>query len=88
MKKILAIGFIIAGVVISCQKEELTPTKPIVAISKDCNCGLVVSDNVEDYSVVIRNSCSNNEKKFTLQPGDWINAYVGSDYCITNVNNW
>ena len=87
MRKILAIGFIIAGVVISCKKEEITPTKPI-AIGLKCNCGLVVSDNVEDYSVVIRNSCSGNQKKFTLQPSDWMNAYVGSDYCITNVNNW
>ena len=87
MRKIITIGFIIAGVIVSCKKEELTPTKPIVAGLK-CNCGLVVSDNVEDYSVVIRNSCSNNEKKFTLQPGDWMNAYVGSNYCITNVNNW
>jgi hypothetical protein len=80
-KKLIVIGFIIAGVIVSCKKEEITPNKV-------CNCGLVVSDNVQDYSVVIRNSCSGNEKKFTLQPGDWMNAYVGSDYCITNVNNW
>ena len=81
MRKIIAIGFIIAGSIVSCQKEEITPNKV-------CNCGLVVSDNVEDYSVVIRNSCSGNQKKFILQPGDWMNAYVGSDYCITNINNW
>jgi hypothetical protein len=42
MRKILAIGFIIAGVIVSCKKEEITPTKPIVAISKDCNCDRVV----------------------------------------------
>jgi hypothetical protein len=83
MRKIIAIGFIIAGVIVSCKKEEITPN-----LNKVCNCGLVVSDNVQDYSVVIRNSCSGNEKKFTLQPGDWMNAYVGSNYCITNVNNW
>lgn len=56
--------------------------------STDCNCGLVVSDNVKDYSVVIRNKCSGVEQKFYLQAGDWINAFVGSDYCITNVSNW
>ena len=56
--------------------------------SKDCNCGLIVNDNVKDYSVTIRNACSGNEQKFILQPGDWINAHVGSDYCITNVSNW
>ena len=34
MKKILAIGFIIAGVIVSCQKEEITPTIK----EKTCNC--------------------------------------------------
>lgn len=80
-KKILTVGLIITGLIVSCQKEEFKPNEV-------CNCGLVVSDNVSDYSVVIRNSCSGNEKRFYLQPGDWMNAYVGSDYCITNVNNW
>jgi hypothetical protein len=83
MKRIIAIGFIIAGVVVSCKKEEITPNS-----NKVCNCGLVVSDNVQDFSVVIRNNCSGNEKKFILKQGDWINAHPGSDYCITNVNNW
>jgi hypothetical protein len=55
---------------------------------KDCNCGLIVRDNVKDYSVTIRNACSGNEQTFILQPGDWVNAHVGSDYCITNVSNW
>jgi hypothetical protein len=56
--------------------------------AKDCKCGLVLSDNVTDYSVVIRNACSGKEKKFILQPGDWINAQVGSNYCITNATPW
>jgi hypothetical protein len=56
--------------------------------STDCNCGLIVRDNVKDYSVTIRNACSGNEQTFRLQQGDWINAHVGSDYCITNVTNW
>lgn len=80
MKKIILIIAVIA--ISSCQKDDLQPTQKV------CNCGLVVSDNVSDYSVVIRNSCSGNEKKFYLQPGDWMNAYVGSDYCITNVTSW
>lgn len=65
---------------LSCEKEN--PQQQV------CNCGLVVSDDVSDFSVVIRNSCSGNEKKFYLQEGDWMNAYVGSDYCITNVTSW
>jgi len=76
MKKTI-IGLAIILSIASCKKEQTI-----------CNCGLVVSDNVSDYSVVIRNSCSSNEKTFYLQPGDWMNAYVGSDYCITNVTNW
>jgi len=71
-------------IVFSCKKDEIKPNKP----QENCNCGLVVSDNVQDYSVVIRNSCSGNEKRFYLQQGDWMNAHPGSDYCITNVKNW
>jgi hypothetical protein len=78
-KMILSIAVIL---LLSCEKDNPQP------IQEECNCGLVVSDNVSDYSVVIRNSCSGNEKKFYLQEGDWMNAYVGSDYCITNVTSW
>jgi len=77
MKKTLTI-LAVALSIISCKKED----------AKQCNCGLVVSDDVTNYSVVIRNDCSNNQKTFTLQPGDWMNAYVGSNYCITNIGSW
>jgi putative cell wall-binding protein len=77
MKKVLSIA--LASVLLfSCTKEQ----------AKECNCGLVVSDDVADYSVVIRNSCSGNERRFVLQPGDWINAGVGENYCIYNVTSW
>jgi hypothetical protein len=75
MKKVI-LGFVMILSMASCKKDE------------PCNCGLVLSDNVSDYSVVIRNNCSGNEKKFVLQSGDWMNAHVGSDYCITNVSSW
>jgi hypothetical protein len=78
-KMILSIAVIL---LLSCEKDNPQP------IQEECNCGLVVSDNVSDYSVVIRNSCSGNEKKFYLQEGDWMNAYVGSEYCITNIKSW
>ena len=77
MKKTI-LGLAIMLSIASCKKEDV----------KQCNCGLVVSDDVTNYSVVIRNDCSNNQKTFTLQPGDWMNAYVGSNYCITNVSSW
>ena len=63
----------------SCSKEEL---------GADCSCGLIVSDDVNDYSVTIRNACSGNEKRWVLYPGDWMTAYVGSDFCITNAGRW
>jgi len=75
MKKI--IGILLLLTLLSCEKEKV-----------ECNCGLVLSDNVQDYSVVIRNDCSKKEKRFYLQPGDWMNAHVGSNYCITNVSSW
>ena len=75
MKK--TIGIMLLLTLLSCEKEKV-----------ECNCGLVLDDNVSDYSVIIRNDCSKNEKKFYLQPGDWINAQVGSNYCITNVSSW
>ena len=55
---------------------------------KFSNCGLIVSDNVSNYSVDIRNNCSDNVKTFYLSEGDWMNAHPGQDYCITNVTNW
>lgn len=64
----------------SCSKEEEQ--------QQQCNCGLITDDRVSDYSVVIRNSCSGNEKRFILAPGDWVNAHVGSNYCITNSGRW
>ena len=73
----LAAASVALAMMASCKKENQV-----------CNCGLIVSDNVSDYSVVIRNDCSGNEKRFYLQPGDWMSAYVGTNYCITNVTNW
>ena len=78
MKKITLILAIVA-LISSCKKKE---------DEGPCNCGIVQSDNVADYSVVIKNECSSNNKTFTLSAGDWMNAHPGQDYCITNVTNW
>ena len=75
-KTILAIA--IVALISSCKKEETSP----------CNCGIVQSDNASNYSVVIRNECTSNDKTFTLSQSDWMNAYVGSRYCITNSGKW
>jgi len=76
MKKVLLI-LVMALALMSCTKEN-----------EDCNCGLIVSDDGWDYSVIIRNSCSGHEKKFILSEGDWFNAHPGNDYCITNSTGW
>jgi hypothetical protein len=75
MKKVI-LGLAIILSIASCKKDEV------------CNCGLILNDDVSDYSVTIRNKCSGNERKFILEPGDWINAHVGSDYCIYNITSW
>ena len=82
MNKILLLLVSLAVVMFSCQKELVTPNNEV------CNCGLIVSDDVSDYSVTIRNSCSGNLKKFYLLEGDWFHAHPGSDYCISNVTSW
>jgi hypothetical protein len=84
MKKLVLVLGLVA-LTVSCNKEIVTPNNPQNEI---CNCGLIVSDNVSDYSVTIRNSCTDNLKTFYLLPGDWMNAYVGDNYCITNVTGW
>jgi hypothetical protein len=71
----LAAASVALAMMASCKKET-------------CNCGTIMSDRVSDYSIVIRNDCSGNEKRFYLQPGDWMSAYVGTNYCITNVTSW
>lgn len=60
---------------LSCSKEPST-------------CGRIVSDNVHDYSVTIRNSNTNNLKTFYLTEGDWMNAHPGDNYCIYNTTEW
>ena len=76
MKKLLLLSLLLTCM-LSCKKEQ-----------KDCNCGRVMSDDVTNYSVIVRNNCTDNEKTFTLQEGDWMNAYVGSDICLTNEPTW
>jgi hypothetical protein len=75
MKKLTLI-IAMALVVMSCKKE------------KYCNCGEIVSDNVSNYSVTIKNDCTGNYKEFILNESDWMSAYVGKNYCITNSGKW
>jgi len=68
----------------SCQKEDIIP----------CNCGEIVSDDVEYvssdfyYSIDVSNVCTGNVSKFYINQSDWMTAYVGSDFCFTNEPKW
>jgi hypothetical protein len=76
MKKTILTIAVVSALTLSCKKDE------------PCNCGIIQSDNAQNYSVVIKNECSDNNKEFVLSQGDWMNAYVGSRYCITNSGKW
>ena len=79
--KTIILSIAVVALISSCKKKDVKETSP-------CNCGIIQSDNAIDYSVVIKNECSNNNKTFTLSEGDWINAHPGSRYCITNSGKW
>jgi hypothetical protein len=78
MKKTIIIAMFLIGLG-SCKKSDITCNS---------NCGKIMADDVRDYSVLIKNSCTGNQKWFILQRGDWLTAYVGTDYCITNSGTW
>jgi len=80
MRKLLSIVILSVGLM-GCKKEEVTP-------NNTCNCGMIMNDSASNYSVDIKNDCSGNVKTFYLSEADWMTAYVGTNYCITNVANW
>ena len=57
----------------SCSKEE------------DCTCGEITNDGIENdcYYLQIRNDCTGNYKTFCFDQSVWMDAYVGSDFCVT-----
>jgi len=79
MKKLI-VSSIFLATLFSCKKEEIE--------KENCNCGRILSDDVTNYSIKVRNNCTGHEKVFILQEGDWMNAYVGSDICLTNEPTW
>jgi len=78
MKKVIFCMAVATAFLSSCKKEDVTP----------CNCGTILSDNASNYSVDIKNDCSGNVKTWVLSPNDWMTAYVGTNYCITNTTSW
>lgn len=80
MKKVV-IFIMLAISIVSCNKEEE---------NKQCNCGTIANDGIDGscYWLEIRNDCSGNKKKFCFDQDVWMSAYVGSNFCVTNQNQW
>lgn len=68
MKKLILLALLFIG----CQKEEINTNR---------SCGVIVDDNVKDYSITIRKSNGSYET-IVLYPGDWVNAHVGQEICV------
>jgi len=66
MKKVLVLAT--ALTLLSCEKQNQS-------------CGLIIDDNVKDYSITIRKRNGSIET-IVLYPGDWVNAHVGSEICV------
>lgn len=66
MKKLLLVLGL--ATLFSCEKENQS-------------CGLIIDDNVKDYSITIRKSNGSIET-LVLYPGDWMNAHVGNEICV------
>jgi hypothetical protein len=68
---------------IGCNKED-TP-------QQDCVCGTIANDGIDPlgcYWLEIRNDCSGNKKKFCFDEDIWMDAYVGTNFCVTGVSRW
>jgi hypothetical protein len=79
MKKLMMIIMLAIGLT-SCTKEE----------DKQCNCGTIANDGITGtcYWLEIRNDCSGNKKTFCFDQDVWMDAYVGSNFCVSNQGQW
>ena len=81
MKKILLLSLLSFTLIFSCSKDD----------DENCNCGVITNDEINsdgDYTLSIRNSCSNNVETFVFTYDVWFNNYVGDEFCVTNVDSW
>lgn len=78
MKKLMIVMLLAIGLV-SCSKEE-----------EQCNCGTIANDGINGncYWLEIRNDCTGNKKTFCFDQDVWMDAYVGSHFCVTNQGQW
>jgi len=83
MKKITVI-ITMLFVVIGCKKEV-----------ENCNFGTIANDGISTnsdgsscYWLEIRNTCTDNKKKFCFDEDIWMNAHVGEQFCVSNQPTW
>lgn len=79
MKKVV-IFIMLAISIVSCTKEE----------DKPCNCGTILNDGINGscYWLEIENDCTGNRKSFCFDQSVWMDAYVGSNFCVSNQPQW
>ena len=77
MKKIMIVLLTIM-VLASCKKDSL----------KNCKCGVVTDDAIENgnnFTLTIKNDCSDNYKKFYVTLNTWMDGVVGENFCMTEI---
>lgn len=84
MKKLV---FVLAMAFVSCTEEPINP------VNVDCNCGYVVSKDLNfaaysTYSLVMINDCSGNSKRLEVTLEEFNNASEGSTACLTSFDIW
>ena len=81
MKKLkLSLGVLLLltlSILVSCEQQ-------------DCNCGVITNDAIinGEYTLSIRNDCTDNIETFIFSYDVWFNNHVGDDFCVTNVESW
>jgi len=77
MKKLITVLLTITAFA-SCSKNA----------TKDCKCGIITDDaieNVDDFTLTIKNDCSGNSKKFYVTLNTWMDGVVGDKFCMTEI---
>lgn len=78
--KTILLGLAFALGLSSCTKEE-----DYYGSSDDCNCGKIANDGItgDTYWIEVRNNCSSNKKRVTMDADLWMDAHIGETRCYS-----
>ena len=78
MKKFILL-FCLSFFILGWEKEQ-----------EDCNCGIITNDAIigGDYTLTIRNNCTDNVETFIFSYSEWYNNYVGDEICLSSHDSW